>query len=140
MTKSADTLELIAGAGMLLAGLAGHWLITPISHPSANGLQYAAAWAQLIGGVAYAAWATREARALRAAGQVGPSWGQYELLAGVAGFMAAWAGHWLITPVSHPNANGLQYLAAWVQVIGGLAYCVWATRKARALKAALPSN
>jgi uncharacterized membrane protein (DUF485 family) len=32
-------------------------------------------------------------------------------------FVAAYGGHWLITPINHPNATTLDYLFTWGQIV-----------------------
>jgi hypothetical protein len=134
MMRTIGHYRLLGATAVLIAGLAGHWLITPTGHPNANILQYLAAWSQLLGGVTYAIWANGKARALVSAGHAASSPDEYRLAATLAGLLAGVTGHWLITPVQHPRANGLQYLAAWTQVLGGLAVAIWASRRAQPLE------
>jgi hypothetical protein len=50
--------------------------------------------------------------------------------------IAANGGHWLITPITHPEAGVFRYAAVWAQIFAGLALTIWARRKFRALTAA----
>lgn len=49
---------------MLAAGMAGHWLITPIRHPHATTAQYVTEWCVVVVGLVLA---VREGRRSRAA-------------------------------------------------------------------------
>jgi hypothetical protein len=54
-------------------------------------------------------------------------------LAFFALLIAALGGNWLISRKSN-GASTLQFIAAWVQVTGGLVVAWWAERRARVLK------
>lgn len=48
---------------------------------------------------------------------------------------AGMAGHWLITPVKHPDAATAQYVTAWCVVIVGLVLAVREGRRSRGVNA-----
>lgn len=48
---------------------------------------------------------------------------------------AGYAGHWLITPDSHPAATSLAYTWAWLQLLGGIGLWVFLSRRHNAEKA-----
>ena len=62
MARHARYWQSVAGLMCLVAGLGGHWLITPARHPDAATINVVAAWAQVVGGVALAIWASRRAK------------------------------------------------------------------------------
>ena len=62
MTKQQGTWQALAGALWIVAALGGHWLITPANHPDATTVNFAAAWLQLVGGVAVGIWAWLRSR------------------------------------------------------------------------------
>ena len=45
--------------------------------------------------------------------------------------VAALGGHWLITPANHPTATTINVVAAWLQVVGGLALAIWGWQRAK---------
>ncbi|MGH7524772.1 MAG: hypothetical protein ACREK8_10730, partial [Gemmatimonadales bacterium] len=61
-------LTVLMFAGALGAGIAGHWLITPIMHPHATTLQYVNEWAVIVAGVGLWFRAGRAIQAKAAAG------------------------------------------------------------------------
>ena len=62
MNKQASYWQSFAVLMWIVAALGGHWLITPANHPAATTINFAAAWLQLVGGVALAIWAWRRAK------------------------------------------------------------------------------
>ena len=61
-------------------------------------------------------------------------------LSAMLGFFAALGGNWLITPANHPDAGLMNFIAAWVQLIGCGAMAVWLWRRARTTAATLPPD
>jgi hypothetical protein len=55
----------------------------------------------------------------------------WQLLAGVMWIVGAFGGHWLITPANHPEATTINYVAAWVQLVGCAAVAIWAWRRSK---------
>jgi hypothetical protein len=50
-------------------------------------------------------------------------------LAALLLFVAAKAGHWLITPINHPGASSARVAAVWVQLLAGIALAIWVWRR-----------
>ncbi len=55
----------------------------------------------------------------------------WQAFAGVVWIVAALGGHWLITPANDPDATAINFGAAWLQVVGGVALGIWAWRRSR---------
>jgi len=53
----------------------------------------------------------------------------WQLFAAVMWMIGALGGHWLITPARHPDAGTVNVVAAWVQLIGGVALGIWGWRR-----------
>ena len=60
------------------------------------------------------------------------------MLAGILFMVAASAGHWLITPASHPDATTLRVAAVVVQAVGSLVFALILVRRHRS-RASVPS-
>lgn len=60
--------------------------------------------------------------------------GYYDALGLGAVIFAGWSGHWLITPIQHPDASTAQYITIWLQIATGVGVAVWAHRKSQRLK------
>jgi hypothetical protein len=56
---------------------------------------------------------------------------KYEWAGVVSLFVAAAAGRWLITPINHPNATGLQTGAAYLQFFSGAACALFAWKRSK---------
>jgi len=54
----------------------------------------------------------------------------WQLFAAFMWLIGALGGQWLITPASHPDAGTINVVAAWGQLIGGVALGIWGWRRA----------
>ena len=105
--------------GFWLVGSGGHWLITPIDHPTATAGRVIAVWGQIGLGVLLLfmghRWHQRERRTL------GPRYSAVvntTLLALVGAACALSAAHWLILP--NGNVAAWRVAGVWVQLAVGL--------------------
>ena len=105
--------------GFWLVGSGGHWLITPIDHPTATAGRVIAVWVQIGLGALLLfmgnRWHQRERRAL------GPRYAAVvntTLLALVGAACALSAAHWLILP--NGNVAAWRVAGVWVQLAVGL--------------------
>jgi hypothetical protein len=54
------------------------------------------------------------------------------VMCGLLVSLAAQGGHWLITPIAHPDASTARYVGVWMQIIicaAGAAYLARVARK-----------
>ena len=105
--------------GFWLVGSGGHWLITPIDHPTATAGRVIAVWVQIGLGALLLfmgnRWHQRERRAL------GPRYSAVvntTLFALVGAACALSAAHWLILP--NGNVAAWRVAGVWVQLAVGL--------------------
>ena len=105
--------------GFWLVGSGGHWLITPIDHPTATAGRVIAVWVQIGLGALLLfmgnRWHQRERRT------IGPRYSAVvntTLLALVGAACALSAAHWLILP--NGNVAAWRVAGVWLQLAVGL--------------------
>jgi hypothetical protein len=105
--------------GLWLVGSGGHWLITPLDHPTATTGRVIAVWIQIgLGALLLFVgnrWHQRERRRLGARYTTVVN---NTLLALAGAACALSAAHWLILP--HGNAASWRVMAVWLQLAIGI--------------------
>lgn len=123
--------------GIVIATGAARWLLTPIDHPDASGARVALVAVQLVVGLALLAWGWRQDRKDRRARGA-----EYEVFASgvvllcIGAFFAGTAMHWLITPMSHPEASSLRTAMVWGQALLGVGVMALSRPRLRSAAAA----